>query len=403
MNKHFYLLILGILLNFNWITAQTVTVSNNTLGQPAVYTFTYTTSQAIGTGTSTPNVFYLSMPSGYPAISPLVSGGSNLNPYVTFKVNGVAYPCTTSFGSGVGGSWASGIQLSTGGANPGISIPAGAEIQITVSGLITNPSSYGTYNFTWRTSQANGATVQNFSSPLNFSLAAAPTVTVNNNTLGQPSAYTFTYTTSQAIGTGTSVPNVFYLWLPSGYPSISPVVSGGSNLNSYVTFKVNGTAYPCSASFGSGVGGSWASGIQLSTGGANPGISIPAGAQVQIIVSGLITNPSSYGTYNFMWRIAQSNGASVQDYNVPLSFSSTLSTGETNKAKEQIKVYPNPSADYIQLSGISANEVYEIYNLAGQRISSGRISSNEKINIEKLVKGSYIIQVGFKTFNFIKK
>ncbi|WP_267405193.1 MULTISPECIES: T9SS type A sorting domain-containing protein [unclassified Chryseobacterium] len=238
---------------------------------------------------------------------------------------------------------------------------------------------------------------------LNFNFSIAQTLSVSNNDLGQPAVYTFTYTTSQAIGTGTNTPNVFFLGLPSGYPSISQIVSGGANLNPYVTFKVNGVTYPCNTSFGS-VGGAWASGIQLSTSGGTSGVAIPAGAQIQIIVSGLIKNPSTIGTYNFSWRTAQGSGAAIQNFSAPITFTSTLSTGETRKAAKKISLYTNPSQDFIKLSGLSTKEKFEIYNVEGRNVLSGNISQNEVINIEKLNNGGYILKLSNgKTFKFIKK
>jgi len=60
------------MLSFSLLKAQMITIDDPTLNVSATYTFTYTTSNTIGTGTSTPNVFYLTLPSGYPSISPLV-------------------------------------------------------------------------------------------------------------------------------------------------------------------------------------------------------------------------------------------------------------------------------------------------------------------------------------------
>lgn len=238
---------------------------------------------------------------------------------------------------------------------------------------------------------------------MTFSLSKAQSITVSNTSPGAAAVYTFNYTAPQAIGTGTSIPNVFYLWLPSGYPAISPVVSGGAGLQPYVTFKVNGITYPCNTAFGS-VGGSWASGIQLSTGGASTGVSIPAGAQIQVVVSGLIKNPTNSGNYNFLWRISQSNGASVQDYNVPISFSSTLAVNETSHKQQHIIISPNPSSDFIRISGLSQNQFYQIYSAAGVLVGEGKISGDEKIDIKNLINGIYTLRTGdHQTVKFIKK
>ena len=98
--KQIYLITIISLLNLNFINAQTVTIDDPTLGAAVTYTFTYTTSVTIGTGTSTPNIFYLTLPSGFPDFSQSTSGANNMDPYVTFKVDGTSYLCSDTFSDG---------------------------------------------------------------------------------------------------------------------------------------------------------------------------------------------------------------------------------------------------------------------------------------------------------------
>ena len=123
--KNFYITTLIYLCSLPFLNAQTVTVSDPTAGAAATYTFTYVTSVTIGSGTSTPNILYVTRTGSYPTISPTVADPNLLDPYVVFKVDGVPYLCSDSFGT-TGGSWSSGIQLSTSGASPGITISAGS-------------------------------------------------------------------------------------------------------------------------------------------------------------------------------------------------------------------------------------------------------------------------------------
>lgn len=236
-----------------------------------------------------------------------------------------------------------------------------------------------------------------------FSLSKAQTVTVSNGGAGQSSVYTFEYTTSVAIGTGTSTPNVFYLSLPTGFPAISPVISGGKNLQPYVTFKVNGVAYPCSTSFGT-VGGSWSSGIQLSVGGATSGVAIPAGAQIQIIISDLIKNPANPGVYTIQWRTAAGNGQSTQDFSSKINVSGTLATQEVKIKHNELSVYPNPAIEFIQVSGVGKHQKYTVYNSIGNHITEGNISEKEKIDTHHFVSGVYFLKLGNgKSVQFIRK
>lgn len=235
-----------------------------------------------------------------------------------------------------------------------------------------------------------------------LSLSKAQTVNVSSSGVGQPSVYTFEYVTSGAIGTGTLTPNVFYMSLPVGFPAIS-VVSGGNNLQPYVTFKVNGVAYPCSTSFGA-LGGSWSSGIQLSVAGATNGVAIPAGAQIQIVISGLIKNPSNPGAYTLQWRTAAASGQSTQDFSSKLNFLGTLATQELKIKQKEFSVYPNPAVDFIQVSGVGKLQKYTVYNSAGNYITDGNISENGKINIHHFVSGVYFLKLeNGKSVQFIRK
>ncbi|RXM51960.1 MULTISPECIES: T9SS type A sorting domain-containing protein [unclassified Chryseobacterium] len=236
-----------------------------------------------------------------------------------------------------------------------------------------------------------------------LSLSKAQTVKVSNSGTGQPAVYTFEYVTSGAIGTGTVTPNVFYFSLPAGFPAISPVVSGGKNLQSYVTFKVNGVSYPCSASFGT-VGGSWSNGVQLSVSGATSGVVIPAGAQIQVVISGMIKNPTNSGTYTIQWRTAEGSGQVTQNFSSNISFSGTLATQEVKIKQNELSVYPNPAVDFIQVAGLGKTQKYTVYNSVGNYITEGKISEGEKINTHHFVSGVYFLKLeNGNSVQFIRK
>lgn len=82
----------------------------------------------------------------------------------------------------------------------------------------------------------------------------------------------------------------------------------------------------------------------------------------------------------------------------------TLTTENYNLLKSQIKIYPNPSSLYIELSGLLKEEKYHIYSILGNEVSKGSITNFEKINIQNLNAGVYFIKLenGF-TQKFIKK
>lgn len=82
---------------------------------------------------------------------------------------------------------------------------------------------------------------------------------------------------------------------------------------------------------------------------------------------------------------------------------STLATKDVNL--KTIKLFPNPSSDFIEISGLSKKENFEINNTAGQLVKKGVVLANEKINILDLPKGDYLLKLGSenRTIKFIKK
>lgn len=95
----------------------------------------------------------------------------------------------------------------------------------------------------------------------------------------------------------------------------------------------------------------------------------------------------------------------VEDYDVYLSTSSELSVNEIHKNKE-ISIYPNPTSDVLNISGISSEKDFKIYNSVGQMVNEGK-TNNRTVNVQHLTKGVYFIQLYEKEdqirLKFIKK
>ncbi len=70
-----------------------------------------------------------------------------------------------------------------------------------------------------------------------------------------------------------------------------------------------------------------------------------------------------------------------------------LTTSDLDQAK--VNIYPNPAADFIYLDQLENQyERYEIYNATGKMIAQGKCkSSSEKIDVNRLSSGLYIIKV----------
>lgn len=88
-----------------------------------------------------------------------------------------------------------------------------------------------------------------------------------------------------------------------------------------------------------------------------------------------------------------------------ITFSSlVLATQEIGANKDQIKLYPNPSADYIRItSGKKEGLKIKIYSAEGRLVLNGTYQPNEDINISSFKEGFYLIQVNNTTLKLIKK
>ncbi len=87
--------------------------------------------------------------------------------------------------------------------------------------------------------------------------------------------------------------------------------------------------------------------------------------------------------------------------NIELTESDGLNTEQF--AKDKFTLFPNPAERNIQILGLTKDLSYEIFNMVGKKVATGRTSKNNLINIESLTKGLYFIQTDTQTLKFIKK
>ncbi|MEG2336103.1 T9SS type A sorting domain-containing protein, partial [Chryseobacterium sp.] len=70
----------------------------------------------------------------------------------------------------------------------------------------------------------------------------------------------------------------------------------------------------------------------------------------------------------------------------------------------KLNLYPNPSTNFIRISGLKNLENYSIFNILGAEISKGTISDKKSIEIQNLKNGVYILKFADgNTLKFIKK
>lgn len=106
--------------------------------------------------------------------------------------------------------------------------------------------------------------------------------------------------------------------------------------------------------------------------------------------------------------IAASSGATATSIPTTIIqkivFTNALATSEMNVDKKLV-LYPNPSSDVIRVSTWDKSTVLnvKIYTVNGQLVYETKSKSGEDINISKLVKGIYVVNVNGSTIKLIKK
>jgi len=87
-----------------------------------------------------------------------------------------------------------------------------------------------------------------------------------------------------------------------------------------------------------------------------------------------------------------------------LKFDITTLSIEDIAPVNALKIYPNPSNDYLQILGITKLEEFKIYSVLGIEVKHGFISKNEKINIRNLNSGIYFFKFNdTEVIRFIKE
>ncbi|HLF51115.1 GEVED domain-containing protein [Flavobacterium sp.] len=80
----------------------------------------------------------------------------------------------------------------------------------------------------------------------------------------------------------------------------------------------------------------------------------------------------------------------VEDYTVNITSSAKEIATTVNAAN--IKLYPNPTSSVLNVSSVSENATFKVYNLLGQTMMSGKLS-NGSIDVSNINSGNYILEI----------
>ncbi|WP_306354154.1 T9SS type A sorting domain-containing protein [Flavobacterium sp. '19STA2R22 D10 B1'] len=91
------------------------------------------------------------------------------------------------------------------------------------------------------------------------------------------------------------------------------------------------------------------------------------------------------------------------DYLIKMS-NTTLSVPDV-QPNVTLKLYPNPSNSYINLKSSVplVDKNYMVFDLTGRQILSGKIETNQRIDVRSLTKGTYIVNIDQSSYKIIKE
>jgi hypothetical protein len=121
-----------------------------------------------------------------------------------------------------------------------------------------------------------------------------------------------------------------------------------------------------------------------------------------IVLSGTITttfNASALPAGIYLASMMKNNQNYIQKM-VKTGSLTSISEFETNETP--IQVFPNPSADFITIATDLKIEGLEVYSLDGKLTQIPTVENN-KINLQNLVNGNYLLHIKAENKTFIKK
>ena len=116
-----------------------------------------------------------------------------------------------------------------------------------------------------------------------------------------------------------------------------------------------------------------------------------------------LNNLSVGDTLTFSFKIST---ATLDTYSSTIIYDPNTGISQVEPASSiSLSVFPNPMTDKITIQTENPkNELFNIFNLSGQLVSSGRLEeTSTEVQMSHLPSGMYIVKVGQKSFRVIKQ
>ena len=100
------------------------------------------------------------------------------------------------------------------------------------------------------------------------------------------------------------------------------------------------------------------------------------------------------------------NGTIANDFttptNLPVHCVTTLNT--PTFATQKVSLYPNPATDFVEVSGVTEQMTYVLYDVLGKELQKGSLSPAENsMDISGFEKGVYLLRVDGHSFKVVKE
>ncbi|WP_452230073.1 T9SS type A sorting domain-containing protein [Lacinutrix sp. MEBiC02404] len=134
----------------------------------------------------------------------------------------------------------------------------------------------------------------------------------------------------------------------------------------------------------------------------------PTGGSNSVVTEGISQSAGEVVILNWTGITAITltvNGGGNETFGIDdIVLGTTLSNTDFTISNINLKLFPNPSNQFIKISGLTNTEKYKIYNILGSEVANGNVSNNEKIDIKNYANGFYLLKLeNGNTFKFIKE
>ena len=101
--------------------------------------------------------------------------------------------------------------------------------------------------------------------------------------------------------------------------------------------------------------------------------------------------PVSSGTYNIVYTYTD-NTSGCPGYDTSIVMAVEECEGLAEAMQGQVKVYPNPASDLIQIAGLQGNGTMNVIDATGRLVAAVLVSEAKEVNVTNLANGVYILQ-----------